>query len=87
MLNICIYVSLAIILCFKETVFRLCSNNPEENEWSLLCKTMGSIIDQNEQTKKYENPFHDFFYQELDMINSLSIKVIKLCFSLSNNLN
>jgi len=74
-------------LFFKATIFRLCSNNPAENEWSLLCETMASIIDQNEQTKKYDNPFHDFFYQELDMINSLSIKVTKLCFSLINNLN
>jgi len=47
-----------------------------------LRETIGSIIDENEQTKKYENPFHDFFYEELDMINSLSIKVTKLCFSL-----
>lgn len=43
---------------------------------------MGSIIDQNEQTKKYENPFDDFFYQELDMINSLSLKVSEPCFIL-----
>lgn len=58
----------------QATIVRLCSNNSEENEWPLLYETMGSIINQNEQTKKYENPFHDFFYQELDMINSLSIK-------------
>lgn len=66
----------------QTTFFRLCSDDPEEIEWSLLRETIGSIIDENEQTKKYENPFHDFFYEELDMINSLSIKVTKLCFSL-----
>jgi len=63
-------------------MFKLCSNNPEEDEWSLLCESMGNIINQNEQTKKYENPFDDFFYQELDMIHSLSLKVSKPCFIL-----
>jgi len=63
-------------------MFKLFSNNPEEDEWSLLCESMGNIINQNEQTKKYENPFDDFFYQELDMIHSLSLKVSKLCFIL-----
>lgn len=38
---------------------------------------MEMIIAKNEQNKKYENPFNDFFYQELDMINSLSLKVIE----------
>ncbi|XP_026813112.1 uncharacterized protein LOC113553786 isoform X1 [Rhopalosiphum maidis] len=69
----------------QSTIFRLCSNNPEENEWSLLCESMGNIIDQNEQTKKYENPFDDFFYQELDMINSLSLK--NICIELPRLLN
>ncbi|CAI6364590.1 unnamed protein product [Macrosiphum euphorbiae] len=69
----------------QATIFRLCSNNPAENEWSLLCETMGSIIDQNEQTKKYDNPFNDFFYQELDMINSLSIK--NVCIEVPRLLN
>jgi len=87
MLNNFIYVSLTIILCFKATIVSLYSNNPAENEWSLLCETMESIMNQNEQTKKYDNPFHDFFFKELDMINSLSIKVTKLCFSFLNNLN
>lgn len=32
---------------------------------------------ENDKTKKYENPFLDFFYQELHMINYLSLKVIK----------
>jgi hypothetical protein len=49
---------------------------PKESDWFLLCVSMKNIITTNEQTKKYENPFNDFFYQELDMINSLSLKVI-----------
>lgn len=36
---------------------------------------MANTIAMNEQTKKYENPFNDFFYQELNVINSLSFKV------------
>lgn len=52
--------------------------NSEDSEWSLLWDTMYNIIAKNEQTKKYENPFHDFFYQELDMTNSLCLKVTKL---------
>lgn len=37
---------------------------------------MEITIKNNEQTKKFENPFQDFFYQELDVINSLSLKVL-----------
>lgn len=48
-----------------------------KSEWLLLCETMEMIIAKNEQNKKYENPFNDFFYQKLDVINSLSLKVIK----------
>lgn len=35
------------------------------------------MMTKNDLTKKYENPFLDFFYQELHMINSLCLKVIK----------
>lgn len=53
----------------------LSNNNYHKSEWLLLCETMKNIIANNEQNKKYENPFNDFFYRELDVINSLSLKV------------
>lgn len=55
----------------------------EDSEWPLVWKTMYNIIAKYEQTKKYENPFNDFFYQELNMINSLCLKVIILFYYLS----
>ncbi|XP_025411148.1 probable methyltransferase TARBP1 isoform X2 [Sipha flava] len=58
----------------QETMCKIFSCYPKESDWFLLCVSMKNIITTNEQTKKYENPFNDFFYQELDMINSLSLK-------------
>lgn len=62
---------------YQVAICKLLSGD-SESEWLLLRETMEMIIAKNEQNKKYENPFNDFFYQELDMINSLSLKVIKL---------
>jgi len=57
------------------TICRLFPCNSGESEWSLIRETVENVIAKNEQTKKHENPFNDFFYQ-LDMVNYLSLKVI-----------
>ncbi|XP_050428681.1 uncharacterized protein LOC126838365 [Adelges cooleyi] len=58
----------------QSTVCKLCSN--KSNEWSIVCKAMEKTMVENEQTKNYENPFKDFFFQNVDMLNSLSLKNI-----------
>lgn len=66
-------------------ICKLLSNKSKQFEQS-LCTTIETVIAKNEETKKYENPFDDFFYQQLDVINSLSLKVIEYSFSLFTSL-
>jgi len=61
-------------------IYKLFSNKSQQFEQSLLCTTMETIIAKNKETKKYENPFDDFFYRELDVIHSLTLKVINFFF-------
>ncbi|XP_050526814.1 uncharacterized protein LOC126897321 isoform X3 [Daktulosphaira vitifoliae] len=68
---------LLITLCnehFEVTVNNLCSYC--DGKYTILSESIEKVIFENEQAKKYDNPFKDFFYQNLDVLKSLSLKNI-----------
>ncbi|VVC45484.1 Alpha/beta knot methyltransferases,tRNA/rRNA methyltransferase, SpoU type,Armadillo-like helical,tRNA [Cinara cedri] len=85
LLPLCFSNGYKIRLYAQTTICKLFSDSSEETKWPLLCEAISNIISENEQTKKYENPFHDFFYQNLDMFNSLSLK--NVCIEVPRLLN
>ncbi|XP_050526806.1 probable methyltransferase TARBP1 isoform X2 [Daktulosphaira vitifoliae] len=56
------------------TVNNLCSYC--DGKYTILSESIEKVIFENEQAKKYDNPFKDFFYQNLDVLKSLSLKNI-----------